>query len=1035
MRFELESKPPKASMILDEILEEVHSLVVPLLKKAVASCKEAHEHNLVEFAAIFREYWERLNQADKREIPLIILLQELEPTLQKNLEWTKTLRYLDQHTSAFVWGEWNAYFKNLLEGLPSSQEVAVQRDSWKAGPEDSIKVRLWKRFKRWRSLFKAYGLKINNHVRSLLDKPPLQLAQDRRSIPLHGFLNNYVALPIAHFLLQERQHLLRRVGLQLHQLHQDTERMIDELLGLANTKELCSTSDSQHLMTELKKIRGQTPAVGPYTENLETFEGESLERFKDYLDRLHLRLLDAWEYADTFVLPNSTFEERKNLKRWELIEKDLEKSRQAWQLYFEGEQEDWKKDVELSLHQIQSTLICIDTGQTLNQKIEKQILPSLAETETVIAESLAKLQNADIDEAELKDMILTENRSMLRSLRRFKLPSMTDAVVQAQIDKTLENYLLRIKHSAESLPDQHVILHEVDLNKLPPDSKIMEIALKDLILEEFFSELSRKHNALAVDIDQRLQEILRDISELDQIVEFNLEAALDLLQQREEPEPMGDARSVITEGLGRAISQIDDLTKKNKKVIEISQETLVRIMLEYRGQIQDLADNEKIIELKIRAARAKAKEQIRDYQKRVLQNIKTALPSILDFLSTSLGEIRSGYLRIRKITGLAPSTVKIEEPLSQFIAEQQNQIARLPYVYQRLFRIEPLTDERFFEGRAGEMKILKEEFDSWRAGHYGVTALVGEKGSGRTTLVNFATNKVYNKLSCLKINLQQMTPRTEKGLFMALKEIFKGEEVESIDRLENQINGHDEQRILIVEDLQNLFIRTVDGFDALERFLLFISRTYKRIHWITTCNLYSWQYLDKVIHVSKYFQRVVFMGQLTKQDIESIILKRHRVSGYKLRFEIPEQLMKSRRFKKETAGQDPQEYCKNLLFEQLHELGAGNVTVTMLFWLSAIKKIEKDALVLLPSIDFDYSVLYQLSPEEQFTLSALLQHETLNAEEHAAIFREEIRQSLLLLNRMSAKGVLVGNLEGSYKINPLLYRLVVQALKLKNILH
>jgi hypothetical protein len=1022
-------------IVLDEIIEDVYATVLPLVKKTITSCRETHERNLAAFAAIQKTYWEPFNRSDEKEITLHTALQGLETTLQKHLEWIKGLQYLNQHTPEFLWGEWKAQFEQLLKGLPSSQDVPILEPYWETRPEDVLKVRLWKWVKRQRNLFREFRLRIRNRARSLWHRAPLQLSQDHRNIPVHRFLENYVSLPMARLLLQEREQVLRQVALQLQQLHHTTEKMIGELLGLETTKDLCLASIPEEIRAKVQGIRAQMPGVDLYSVDLDRLETNSLERINDRLGRLKVRLQGAWEYADTFVLPNRAFDERKIVERWELMDREVEKSRHAWQFHFQGEQEDWKKDIELSLHQIHCILICFDTVQSLGQKIEEQILPSTKEPRIMITETLRKFQDATLEEEKLKDMILVENRSMVRSLRQHKLPALTDAVVQAQIDKTLENFLSRIKYSTESMSEEHVIMHQPDLHKLRPDSNIMRISLKDLILEEFFSELSRKHNALTVDMEQKVQEILRDISELDQIVEFNLEAALDLLQQREEHDSIGDARSVVTEGLGRATLQIDDLINKNRKVAEISQDTLVRMTYEYTRQIQELANNEKIIELKIRVARAKAKERVRDYRGRVLKDVKTALPFILSASIKFFRPIQTGYLRFRKVTGLAPTTAKIEEPLTQFIAERQNQIAALPYVYQRLFRIEPLTDERFFDGRTEVMKALKDEFETRGVGYYGVIALVGEKGSGRTTLLNFAARRIYSKWPCLKMNLKEMTLRTEKGLFMALKDIFKAENIESMDALETYINEQPSQRILIMEDLQNLFIRTVDGFDILERFLLFISRTHKRIYWIVSCSLYSWQYLDKVIQISKYFKRTIVLGQLSKADIENIILKRHRVSGYKLHFEIPQKLMSSRRFRKQTSERELQAHCKNLLFEQLDELGAGNITVTMLFWLSAIKRIEKDTLILSPLIEIDYTVFYRFSPEELFTLSALIQHDALNAEEHAEIFHQEIRQSLLLLNRMSNKGILVGNTEGSYKINPLLYRRVVEYLKIRNILH
>jgi len=123
-----------------------------------------------------------------------------------------------------------------------------------------------------------------------------------------------------------------------------------------------------------------------------------------------------------------------------------------------------------------------------------------------------------------------------------------------------------------------------------------------------------------------------------------------------------------------------------------------------------------------------------------------------------------------------------------------------------------------------------------------------------------------------------------------------------------------------------------------------------------------------------------------------------------------------------------------MYFEKLNKLSAGNITVAMSFWLSAIRDIDQNKMTLSPSIHLDYSFLHQLLADELFTLATLLQHETLNAEEHATIFHQSLQQSLLILNRMKIKKIIIDVVD-RFQIHHLLYRSVVAVLKPKNIIH
>ena len=87
-----------------------------------------------------------------------------------------------------------------------------------------------------------------------------------------------------------------------------------------------------------------------------------------------------------------------------------------------------------------------------------------------------------------------------------------------------------------------------------------------------------------------------------------------------------------------------------------------------------------------------------------------------------------------------------------------------------------------------------------------------------------------------------------------------------------------------------------------------------------------------------------------------------------------------------------------------------------------------------PLENFDYTFLFQLTPDDLFSLAAILQHGELSETDHARIFQQDASRSRLLLKKMRNSGILI-EVEGRYRVHPLLYRPVVRALKSRNILH
>jgi len=720
--------------------------------------------------------------------------------------------------------------------------------------------------------------------------------------------------------------------------------------------------------------------------------------------------------------------------RWRKLDEEFANYQKAWLRHFDGEKGEWEKALQFGSLQIQASKSCIETLRSIDQEINSRIIPSFDDPLQIIASSIEKFMKAEENEMSLHAIILSEKRLILPTLRKEKLPEIADTLLQVQIGGASDIYMKNIANFVDILPPNTLIFRNRAIDALSPDSETVEIPIKEIILDEIFPELTEKSKFISEDIQKKIEGILRDISEIDQIVEFNLDSALDFLKEDEKAAVAGEVKKLAIEGLEHAKDQLHDLIRKIKSLNEFVQQSLLRNSVEFETQIQQLADSEKVIELKFRLAKAKAKEGIRLYQSKILKALKTALPSVLNFLGRLMKGIRYSYQRIRKITGLEPSTTELEDRLLFFMTRTKKNIEKLPYVYQRLFRIEPLSDERFFAGREDDIERLRREFAMWQAGQFGVTALVGEKGSGKTTLINFAKREIYMDMPLFTVELAGRSIFSEEALLEILISSLEVENCESIEALERMMLKQDEQKIIIVEDLQNLFLKTIDGFEAMEKLLLLISKTSHKIYWFISCTLYSWQYLAKVINISRFFQRHIILSGIRKDEIEKIILKRHRVSGFNLEFEVTDEIKTSKKYKKITTDEARQEYLKGRFFKQLQDLASGNISVTILFWVSAISKITKDKLVLFPDIDIDYTFLNRLPEEELFTLATLIQHEMLTPEEHALVFHQDVQKSLMLLFRMCNREVLVETPQG-FKVHPLLYRPIVETLKAKNIIH
>jgi hypothetical protein len=459
---------------------------------------------------------------------------------------------------------------------------------------------------------------------------------------------------------------------------------------------------------------------------------------------------------------------------------------------------------------------------------------------------------------------------------------------------------------------------------------------------------------------------------------------------------------------------------------------LVNDLLNFENQLQNLSDIKKILELKKqlireqRPSRSKRKSARRRSsaakdQHPVPPKRKEKTPTGTSALSSK----ESGIL-------VQPTPLPIDA-IGSFLKQTQLQIARLPFVYQRLFLLEPLTNLRFFYGRETEIDIIQQEYINWKNGSATSLAIVGETGSGKTSLLNQIESTLFNSHPLIKLDLQEKL-YSESKLTDFMKKKFNYSNASSLTEIEIRIIHEQENRICILENLHHSFLRIVNGLDALEKLLLLITRTQHKVLWIVTCNRQSWHYLNKVMNISRNFSRVLNLGNISTEAMKSILLKRHQVSGYEIDFEIPKSWSQNGKLNK-YFNRHPVNHklLQEFFFTELNELSAGNITIAILHWLRAIDKFAADKLILIPYVGFDYSCLSELQEEDLFTLASVLNHEMLTAADHAIIFRQIPENSMIQLVRLQNFGLLWPSGTG-FQINPFLYRPLVKLLSLKNVL-
>ena len=254
-----------------------------------------------------------------------------------------------------------------------------------------------------------------------------------------------------------------------------------------------------------------------------------------------------------------------------------------------------------------------------------------------------------------------------------------------------------------------------------------------------------------------------------------------------------------------------------------------------------------------------------------------------------------------------------------------------------------LIDTGFSTAREQEIKQIESEFELWKKGNFASTVVIGERGTGVTTLLDQAERDIFAENLVVRVNLESSAVIDQQKLFDTLLAAFQESipdiQCQTFEEFVDEINALEQECIVIIENLTNLYVRTTDGFETLEDFLMIMVQTQESVHWVVSCSLYGWRYLDKVLNMNKYMQRVIELKPLSKTAVSDIILLRHRVSNYQLRFLPTAEIENNKTYQQLNTEKEKQAYLQDHFFCAINGLSGRKYQKCHVFLAALLCKI------------------------------------------------------------------------------------------------
>ena len=930
------------------------------------------------------------------------------------------------------------HYFDRLHAIESELSILIQipenPDLFTPHPSDSVGTRFRKWVRRRRQRTRAFMHGFNNVLRRITFRKPKDPPQRTQKIPFKHLAGYHLtvripesiqpALQAFHFSLTEQ--LARFEHAQTSWLHtllevDHTYYAPNHVLGAAilwqaETPDIQTTlvdaSDKQRIITQAEQLdaalRFEAMDWASFSQEVKESVQRSFEMMLYDTQRGGTILLSVAERPVPDSTPRSGLNEHWRLWHEEVLHRAQMNNEL---LKFRDRLLSSNQGLIRNIHKVCLSPV-IDSYSSLNERISSTQIK--VEAYCKLARETGDLQQLGKSLSTARTELINDFKSVLENVQVLVKTGKALEETGETGWEELSRYISQI--------EKNISVHN-PLPTPPELAKIQtgryEILLRELIHKAASESRANRLATSSAELRKAIFKAWGDLQEVQNIVDFNLTAAVSELSEKDTqleesdeksveepvllPNPLSDAEKLINEALNRSKENLVELQSELTSPWAGFIQECFKLTNRYWKTIQEDLRSQDQIHTWLENAWIFSSRAV----SRTLANLDSAR---IHTIKRAGDSAKKGQHLLSRLVRKGQSAVGVIEQNEEEWLQTLNRVSNvhslhgsLPLIYQRLFSPNPLAEIDLIEGRQKDLDFITSHYNRWLKGQVGPLVLSMVEGSGRTSLMNVLERSTFKEANVKRVVYnQRITDTTSWAERIATA--LEIAPIKSLEHLESQLVPLSRSKtpaVIILDQFEHLLLCTPGGDDVIERILIFMSRTDHVIYWIANINKHAWHYLENTIHPSFGFITAYTTSIISRQAMEDIILKRHNRSGLTLRFDPSIGSSSLLQIPRRRDFKSKQRDLRRIFFDRLYKHSGENIRLAILYWLQSVRYDKKEDTLYVENVHpINFAFLDTLDLKRAFTLKTFMIHGTLTLEEHMRLFNMSQTESTFILESL-----------------------------------